>query len=377
LKIGIVCYPTYGGSGAIATELGQTLARRGHEVHMISYAPPFRLRDFRSNLHYHAVEVSAYPLFKYPPYDLALASKILEVVDETGLDLVHVHYAIPHAISAYLAREMLPPDKKIKFVTTLHGTDITLVGAEKAYHKITRFGLRESDGVTVVSHWLKDETRRIFGTEGELRVIPNFVDVERFSPGLDPEHRARFAKPEEKILVHASNFRPVKRVQDVVRILSMVREHLPARLVLVGDGPELPRAAELAADLGVREHVVFAGQQESIEALLRVADLFLLPSEFESFGLAALEALSCGLPVIATKTGGLAEVVDEGENGHLCRVGDAACMASFAVSLLTDPARHESFRVAARASVLTRYDANKVVVAYEKFYEETLSRPPR
>jgi N-acetyl-alpha-D-glucosaminyl L-malate synthase BshA len=372
VKLGIVCYPTYGGSGAIATELGQSLARRGHEIHMISYAPPFRLRDFRTNLHYHAVEVSSYPLFRYPPYDLALASKIMEVVSETGLDLVHAHYAIPHAISAYLAREMLPGDQKIRVITTLHGTDITLVGAERAYKEITRFGIRQSDGVTVVSDWLHKETRRIFGVTREMRIIPNFVDTGRFCPGTDDAYRARFAAPDELILVHASNFRPVKRVEDVVRILSLVRKQLPARLVLVGDGPELPRAVELASELGVRQHVVFAGQQESIEALLKVADLFLLPSEFESFGLAALEALSCGLPVIATKTGGLAEVIREGRTGHLCRVGDVPCMASFAINLLTNETSLQSYRQAARKDVLERYDVEDVVVAYEQYYEEIM-----
>jgi len=372
VKIGIVCYPTYGGSGAIATELGQSLAGRGHEIHMISYAPPFRLRDFRGNLHYHAVEVSSYPLFRYPPYDLALASKIMEVVSETGLDLLHAHYAIPHAISAYLAREMLPEGKKIKVITTLHGTDITLVGAERAYKEVTRFGIRQSDGVTVVSDWLEEETRRIFGVTRDMRVIPNFVDTARFKPGIDAEYRARFAAPEEKILVHASNFRPVKRVQDVVRILSLVCEQMPARLVLVGDGPELPRAAELAEELGVRQHVVFAGQQEAIEALLKVSDLFLLPSEFESFGLAALEALSCGLPVIATNTGGLPDVVEEGRTGHLCRIGDAACMASFAINLLSNEESHESYRQAAREDVLRKYNVEDVVVEYERYYEEIL-----
>ena len=374
MKLGIVCYPTYGGSGAIATELGQSLARRGHDIHMISYAPPFRLRDFRNNLHYHAVEVSSYPLFRYPPYDLALASKIMEVVSETGLDILHAHYAIPHAISAYLAREMLPEGKKIKVITTLHGTDITLVGAERAYKEVTRFGIRESDGVTVVSDWLLKETRRIFGVECDMRIIPNFVDTDRFKPGIDPEYRERFAAPEERILVHASNFRPVKRIQDVVRIFSLVREQIPAKLVLVGDGPELPRASELAEELGVRKHVIFAGQQESVESLLKVADLFLLPSEFESFGLAALEALACGLPVIATNTGGLAEVVTEGQSGHLCRIGDVACMASFAISILTNEDSLKRYRAIAREEVLSRYDVEDVVVEYERYYEEILAQ---
>jgi N-acetyl-alpha-D-glucosaminyl L-malate synthase BshA len=374
MRIGIVCYPTFGGSGAIATELGQALAKRDHEVHVISYAPPFRLREFRLNLHYHAVEVSSYPLFKYPPYDLALASKIMEVVEETGLDLVHAHYAIPHAISAYLARQMLPADKKIKVVTTLHGTDITLVGAEKAYAEITRFGLRQSDGVTVVSEWLKRETERTFAVGREIRVIPNFVDTDRFSPGEDAAHRARFARPEEKLIVHASNFRPVKRIPDVIRCFALLAGKMPARLVLVGDGPELPRAAEQASELGIRKQVIFAGQQEAIEGLLRVADAFLLPSEFESFGLAALEALSSGTPVVGTEQGGMPEVVTSGVNGHLCGVGEPRCMAEFLVRLLSDPERHAAFRRAARESVVSRYSEPAIVSLYEAFYEEVLGR---
>ncbi len=372
MRVGIVCYPTFGGSGAVATELGQALARKGHEVHMISYAPPFRLREFRPNLHFHVVEVSSYPLFRYPPYDLALASKIMEVVKAHGLDILHAHYAIPHAISAYLAREMLPEGKKIKVITTLHGTDITLLGSEKAYYEITRFGIERSDGVTVVSDWLRRETARIFKVERDLLVIPNFVDANRFRPGENPEYRARFAEPHERILVHASNFRPVKRISDVIRCFSLVREQVPTRLVLVGDGPELPGAVELASELGIRQHVVFTGQQEAVEELYRVADAFLLPSEFESFGLAALEALACGLPVGGTNTGGMGEVVDEGKNGHLCRVGDTTCMANFLVSLFIDPEKLSRFRKSARESVLARFTEDKVVGIYEDYYAKVL-----
>jgi N-acetyl-alpha-D-glucosaminyl L-malate synthase BshA len=369
VKIGIVCYPTYGGSGAVATELGQTLARRGHEVHLISYAPPFRLREFRTNLHFHAIEVSAYPLFRYPPYDLALASKIMEVALETGLDVVHAHYALPHAISAYLARQMLP-QKRIRLVTTLHGTDITLVGLEKAYHEITRFGIWESDGVTVVSEWLLRETERIFHVGREMRVIPNFVDTERFAPDGEPTFRARLAAPDEKLIVHASNFRPVKRVPDVVRVFARIRERLPARLVLVGDGPDLPRAAELASELDVKDSLIFAGQQAAVETLLKVSDLFLLPSEFESFGLSALEALSCGVPVVGTSSGGTSEVVDHERAGFLFDVGDTDSMAEASLSLLEDEARHRRFGEAARASVLERFSEEDVVTRYESFYEE-------
>jgi len=372
VKVGIVCYPTYGGSGAIATELGQVLARRGHDVHVISYSPPFRLRDFRLNIHYHAVEVSAYPLFRYPPYDLALASKIMEVVVSGELDLLHVHYAIPHAISAYLARQMLE-DHPVKIITTLHGTDITIVGTERAYKQVTRFGLQQSDGVTAVSRWLHDETARIFGIQREMRVIPNFVDTDRFAPNGDPGFRSRFANADEKLIVHASNFRPVKRVCDAVRAFSLIADRMPARLVLVGDGPELPRAVELAEELGIKGKVVFAGQIESIDALLRVADLFLLPSEFESFGLAALEALSCGTPVIASRSGGLAEVVTEGEAGHLVSVGDYREMARLGGDLLADAEMHARFRAAARESVVSRFPEEEIVTMYEKYYEEVLS----
>jgi N-acetyl-alpha-D-glucosaminyl L-malate synthase BshA len=373
LKIGIVCYPTYGGSGAIAAELGQQLARRDHDVHMISYAPPFRLREFRPNLHYHAVEVSSYPLFRYPPYDLALASKIMEVVAETGLDLVHAHYAIPHALSAYLARRMLPPDRKIKLITTLHGTDITLVGTERGYYEITRFGIDNSDGVTVVSEWLGKETARIFKTRREMRVIPNFVDTARFRPDTNGEERRRFAEPDQKLLVHASNFRPVKRVMDVLRCFGIIRERMPARLILLGDGPELPGAVQLAEELGIRNDVVFAGQQDAVEGLLKSADLFLLPSEFESFGLAALEAQACGVPVIGTNAGGLAEVVQDGRTGYLCQVGEVECMAGYSIGLLEDAEKMRAFREASRAEVLARYHDEEHVRRYEEYYEEVLA----
>jgi len=372
VKVGIVCYPTYGGSGAIATELGQVLARRGHDVHVVSYSPPFRLRDFRLNLHYHAVEVSSYPLFRYPPYDLALASKLMEVVQSADLDLLHVHYAIPHSISAYLARQMLN-GHPIKIITTLHGTDITVVGTERAYRQITRFGIRQSDGVTVVSRWLHDETARIFGVKREMRVIPNFVDTDRFAPNGSPEFRSRFAHEDEKLIVHASNFRPVKRVCDAVRAFSIIRNEMPSRLALVGDGPELPRAVELAEELGIKRDVIFVGQIESIDALLRVADLFLLPSEYESFGLAALEALSCGTPVIASRSGGLAEVVVEGESGYLVEVGDYREMARRGASLLGDEEKHDRFAAAARESVVSRFPEEEIVSMYEKYYEEVLS----
>ena len=315
------------------------------------------------------MEVSAYPLFRYPPYDLALASKIVEVAQETGLDLLHAHYALPHAISAYLARQMLPA-KRIRLVTTLHGTDITLVGMEKAYYEITRFGIWESDGVTVVSEWLRRETERIFETGRQMRVIPNFVDTERFTPDGDQTFRARLAEADEKLVVHASNFRPVKRVSDVVRVFARIQEKMPARLVLVGDGPELPKAAELAATLGVRDRVVFTGQQAALETLLKVSDLFVLPSEFESFGLSALEALSCGVPVSSTDTGGTAEVVVNGRTGCLVKVGDTDAMADFAISLLSNPTRLRAFREAARASVLERFAEEDVVTQYESFYEE-------
>lgn len=316
LKIGITCYPVYGGSGAVATELGMQLARRGHEVHFITYAQPFRLPYFQERIYFHEVDVPSYPLFDYPPYSLALAVEMHGAAVHAKLDLLHVHYAIPHATSAWIAKEMLGADSRLKVITTLHGTDITLVGQDPSYRRITCFSIQRSDGLTAVSDYLRDETVAQFDVPGDrIEVIPNFVDLEKFHRDRDPCHRDKFAAPDERILMHISNFRPVKRLDDVVRIFARVDRELPSRLVLIGDGPERGRAQQVAEDEGVADRVVYLGKQESVAELLACADLFLLPSASEAFGLVALEAMACGVPVVATRVGGVSEVVPDGVAG--------------------------------------------------------------
>jgi N-acetyl-alpha-D-glucosaminyl L-malate synthase BshA len=370
LRIGIACWPTYGGSGAVATELGIALADHGHKVHFITYAPPVRLDALRRDIVFHQVSVSAYPLFRFPPYDLALASKMAEVTEEHGLDLLHVHYAIPHAAAALTARELLG-GKGPKIVVTLHGTDITVVGTDPAYRRTTRHAIDRSDGVTAVSQWLVDETIRVFQPHRAMRRIPNFVDLERFRPGCTAGFHERLADPGEAVLMHVSNFRPVKRVLDVVRVFAKVKAERPARLVLVGDGPERPKAEEEARRLGVAGRVAFLGERTEIERLLAAADLFLLPSESESFGLAALEAMACGVPVIATRTGGIPELVEDGVSGLLAATGDVDGMAAFAIGLLGDADRKRAFSEAARARA-SEFDRKDVVRLYEDYYEEVL-----
>jgi N-acetyl-alpha-D-glucosaminyl L-malate synthase BshA len=372
VRIGIACWPTFGGSGAVATELGIALADHGHEVHFVTYAPPFRLDSLRRDIAFHEVSVSAYPLFRYPPYDLALASKLAEVAEEAKLDLLHVHYAIPHAVAALLARDLLG-GKGPKIVVTLHGTDITVVGTDPAYRRTTRYAIDRCDGVTAVSQWLLDETIKVFAPDRPMRRIPNFVDLGKFRPTTDVDGRNRFADPGESVLVHVSNFRPVKRIPDVVRLFAKVRAKRPARLVMVGDGPDRPLAEEEARRLGVSKSVSFLGERTEIEPLLAAADIFLLPSESESFGLSALEAMACGVPVIGTRTGGLPEVVEHGVSGHLCVPGDTDCMAEFAIALLGNPARHQAFRAAARARA-EQYGRAEVVGLYEDYYREVLGQ---
>jgi len=372
MKIGITCHPTYGGSGAVATELGLELAARGHEVHFISYDQPFRLSGFRERVYFHEVEMDQYPLFEHPPYSLALAVAIHEVADSRGLDLVHVHYAIPHAASAWMAREMLEGKPGPRIVTTLHGTDITLVGQHPSFKRITRFSILKSDGLSAVSEYLRTETENNFEVEpGRIEVIPNFINTDRYRPGLEPCHRGTLAPGGEKILMHISNFRAVKRVEDVVEAFAVVARTLPARLVLVGDGLERPRALERAETLGVADQVLFLGKHTAVEELLSCADLFLLPSESESFGLAALEAMACGVPVVASRVGGLPEVVPP-EAGFLLPLGDTQGMGEAALSLLQDPERHRKASAAARAVAEEKFSVDRVVPLYEDWYARIL-----
>jgi N-acetyl-alpha-D-glucosaminyl L-malate synthase BshA len=380
MKIGITCYPTYGGSGVVATELGIELAARGHEIHFITYSQPFRLTGREANIRYHEVPVSNYPLFEYPPYDLALATRMAEVAEFHSLDLLHVHYAIPHSVSALLARQMLAArGKHLPFITTLHGTDITLVGLDHSYLPITKFGIDESDGVTAISSDLSQRTRDNLGVTRHIEVIRNFVNCDFYQrdPALVAEQRPRFARPGERLLVHLSNFRPVKRVLDVVEIFARVSRALPARLLLIGDGPERSNAEFLAMRLGIADRVDFVGKQENVNELLALSDLMLMPSELESFGLAALEAMACRVPAIATRVGGVPELIDDGVNGLLYEVGDVDGMAAGAISLLSDPELLETFSLAARRTAQDHFCASRIIPQYERFYEQIVAAPPR
>jgi L-malate glycosyltransferase len=379
MRIGITCYPTYGGSGVVATELGIELAALGHEVHFISYSQPFRLTGRNGGIFYHEVPVSNYPLFEFPPYDLALASRMAEVAEYYSLDLLHVHYAIPHSVSALLARQMLNSrGRELPFVTTLHGTDITLVGLDRSYLPITRYAIDESDGVTSISAYLKEKTLADFGVKREIAVIPNFVNCNLYEPIRDEERREearrQFAEPGEFVLMHLSNFRPVKRVVDVVKVFAGVARELPARLVLVGDGPDRSAAEWLAHDLGIQDKIHFLGKQDRVHALLPLADLMLMPSEMESFGLAALEAMACKAPAIATRVGGVTELIEDGVNGLLFDVGDVDGMTAASIELLSNHDRHQTIRDAARHTAQAGFCSSLVVPQYVKFYEEILAR---
>ena len=368
MKIGITCYPTYGGSGVVATELGLELAKRGHEVHFISYSMPFRLKQFQENVVFHEVQVSNYPLFQYPPYTLALAAKLAEVADEAGLDILHAHYAVPHAVCAFLARQVARSER-LRVATTLHGTDITLVGADRSFRSLTRFGIEQSDGVTAVSEYLRRRTVEVFGPGRSIEVIPNFVDTTRFAPGRGVGcKRDWFAQKGEKIVVHISNFRQSKRAPDVVRAFAAIRAEVPAVLLMVGDGPDRTRCRDVAVDLGVERKVRFLGQVDDVEDVLCVADLFMLASENESFGLAALEAMAMGVPVVATTAEGLPELVRDGETGHLVPVGDFGAMARRGIEILGDPKRHGALSAASRRVSVERYDVGRVIPLYERFY---------
>jgi N-acetyl-alpha-D-glucosaminyl L-malate synthase BshA len=372
MKIGITCYPTYGGSGVVATELGKELATRGHEVHFISYALPIRL-TMTERIYFHEVEVLTYPLFEYPPYDLVLATKMAEVMTRYDLDILHVHYAIPHSISAYLAKMMLN-DRVVPFVTTLHGTDVILVGNDRSYLPITRFGIEQSDAVTAVSEYLKRRTIEEFQVQREVTVVPNFVDCNLYERSTDKALRQKFASPDEGIVIHISNFRPIKRVEDVIEIFSLVRKERKVRLLMVGDGPDRPKAEWLANTHGIADDVLFLGKQSNMNQVLSIADILLLPSELESFGLVALEAMACEVPVVATRVGGIPEVVREGIDGFLYDVGDVSSMAEGCLTILDDPRLRSTMGEAARDRARREYCASKIVVQYESLYRQTIER---
>ena len=373
MKIGIVCYPTFGGSGVMATELGLALADKGHEIHFITYQQPVRL-NFRPNIYYHEVIVPKYPLFDFPPYETALASTLVNVVNNHELDLLHVHYAIPHASSAYFARQMLKKrGKDIPFITTLHGTDITLVGKDSTYGCVVTFSINESDAITAVSDNLRDETFKSFAIEKEIKVITNFVDAKRFHLTNKEHFKKMLAPGGERILAHVSNFRKVKRVEDVLAIFEKVHQQMPSKLLMIGDGPERQNCEDICRKLGITEDVRFLGKQEQMEEILNIADLFLLPSQYESFGLAALEAMACGVPVISSNAGGLPEINEQGKTGFLADVGDVETMAERAIYILEDEERLQQFKDNALAHA-AEFSIDKIVPLYEAVYEEVLSK---
>jgi L-malate glycosyltransferase len=374
VRVGITCYPTYGGSGIVATELGLELAARGHEVHFISYANPIRLDQDVPRIHYHEVEVSTYPLFQYPPYCLALASRMAEVAESYALDVLHVHYAIPHSISAMLAQQMLAPARRLPFITTLHGTDITLVGIDPSYFPITKFSIEKSDGITCISDYLRHETVEVFGVQNEIRVIKNFVNCDIYHPDEEKKGATAYAPAGEKLLIHLSNFRPVKRVQDCVRILAEVRKSVPAHLLMAGDGPERSPAEHLARELKVDRHISFLGKQSHVERLIPLAHVLLMPSQLESFGLVALEAMACGVVPVATRVGGVPELITDGEDGFLEAPGDIAAQSARVVQLLTDDGLHYRMRKAGRWNANERFCSEKIIPQYEKYYEDVIGR---
>jgi L-malate glycosyltransferase len=368
MNIGIVCYPTFGGSGVLATELGKALADKGHNVHFITYQQPVRLTGFSANIFYHEVRVPTYPLFDYPPYETALASTLVDVIRNNHLDLLHVHYAIPHAAAAYMAKKILEEEgKNIPFITTLHGTDITLVGKDKTYAPVVAFSINQSDAITAVSFNLREETYSTFKIEKEIEVIHNFVDVARFDRKPIDAFRKVIAPQGERILMHASNFRKIKRVQDVIHVFHKVNEKIPSKLLLVGDGPERPMAEELARELKICDEVRFVGKQNDMEEIFAVTDLFLLPSEYESFGLAALEAMAAGAAVVSSNAGGLPEVIEQGVCGYMANVGDITAMSNYALDILKDNDRLLQFKNAAKAQAL-KFDIHNIVPQYEKLY---------
>jgi len=374
MKIGIVCYPTFGGSGVVATELGKALAANGHQVHFITYSQPARLDFFSENLFYHEVSVSKYPLFDYPPYELALASKLVDVVRFENLDILHVHYAIPHASAAFMAKQILATyGIHIPVVTTLHGTDITLVGKDPIYKPVVTFSINQSDGVTAVSQNLKEDTYKHFDIESDIRVIPNFVDMQRFSLKPKNHFKIAIAPNNERIIVHTSNFRKVKRTQDVIYIFEQIRKVVPSKLLMVGDGPERVYCEQLCRDLKICSDVRFLGKQDAVEEILSVCDLFIMPSESESFGLAALEAMACKVPAITSNAGGLPELNINGVTGYMDPVGDVDAMAKHAIEILGDNLRLSQFKENA-LNRAKEFDLGLILPVYENFYKEVLSK---
>ena len=371
MKIGITCYPTYGGSGVVATELGLELAARGHEVHFISYAMPVRMTEATERIRFHEVEVMNYPLFDHPPYALALATKMYEVAAFESLDLLHVHYAIPHSVSAYLARAMFRP-RRLPFVTTLHGTDITLVGSDRSYLPITRFSIEESDAVTAISEYLQRVTLKEFGIRRPVEVIPNFVNCDVFMPSDGASRRSEFARDDQKVLVHLSNFRPVKRLPDVIEIFDRVHREIPAKLLLIGDGPDRARAEWLVLERNLSGDVIFLGKQNQVQDLLNCADIMLLPSELESFGLAALEAMACGVPAVCSRVGGIPEVMRDGVEGYLVEPGNVEVMAERTLRILTEPGRREEMGRAARRRASDKFCSTKIIPLYEELYRRVV-----
>jgi N-acetyl-alpha-D-glucosaminyl L-malate synthase BshA len=373
MKIGISCYPTYGGSGVVATELGKNLALLGHEIHFITYALPYRLNEFHENIFYHEVKVPEYPLFEYPPYALALATKMAEITLNEDLDLIHAHYAIPHAISAYMAKQMVIDKHPLKIITTLHGTDITLVGADASFMRITEYSINNSDAITTVSEYLKNETIKIFNPKIPINVIYNFIENHPMQQKICNNLRTKLSPNNDPILAHISNFRPVKRVKDVIEIANRVLKRIPIRLVMIGDGPERYEAEKLARDYGITDKVIFMGKQEDIYLVLSSADVFLLPSGNESFGLAALEAMSCGVPCITSDVGGLPEVNQHGVSGYIAPLGDVATMSDYVLKILSDPQLEQELSKNARAYALKNFHNNIIIPKYLDLYQEVLN----
>jgi N-acetyl-alpha-D-glucosaminyl L-malate synthase BshA len=373
MKIGIVCYPVKGGSGVVASELGLALSAMGVEVHFFSYALPFRLTGFDSKFIFHQVEVSDYPLFKHPPYTLTLATRLAEESRRVGLDIIHVHYAIPHAISGYLAKQILGAKDRPKLITTLHGTDITLVGLDPSFFAVTKFSMEASDALTTVSRYIHDATIESFKITKPIKVIYNFVDTTRFRPDQSGCNRDEFAKPDEKIIMHLSNYRPVKNAPDVVRIFKRIHDEIPSKLVLVGDGPDAPYVLSLAEQNGLKDQVMFLGAQDSVETILCKADLFLLPSASEAFGLSALEAMACGVPVVGSIVGGLPELVEDGKTGYLEPIGDVDAMAKRSLEILSDKMLYNRMSENARKVSIEKFDTKDLVKQYYEFYQEVLN----